>query len=268
MSPPDSKASLAPLGLTASLAALGLNAALRSALAARGFNLLLPLSEAAFDGACAPVAPALRLRALLGEAAPPAGEAASAIIVGSGGRAMFERFRVAPEAMDGVGNPLDRFTGSAVGAAAEETLGAAGVAHRIYFPFTNSVPALPFQRLGRAAGIGPPGPLGLQIHPELGPWWAYRALIALAGDWSDVAPATPLGDACAGCPAPCVPACPAGAVRLTGFSVPECHARRRTAPACHLSCDARIRCVRGIEHRYTDEQLAFHMAASMPAGRS
>ena len=31
--------------------------------------------------------------------------------------------------------------------------------------------------------------------------------------------------------------------------------------------DARIRCVRGVEHRYTDQQLAFHMAASMPAGR-
>jgi hypothetical protein len=107
----------------------------------------------------------------------------------------------------------------------------------------------------------------LQIHPELGPWWAYRALIALAGDSSELVPATPLGDACAGCPAPCVAACPAGAVRLGGFSVADCHARRLTAPACHLSCDARLRCVRGVEHRYTDEQLAFHMAASMPARR-
>ncbi len=80
-------------------------------------------------------------------------------------------------------------------------------------------------------------------------------------------PAEPLGDACAGCPAPCVAACPAGAVRLGGFSVADCHARRRTAPACHLSCEARLRCVRGVEHRYSDEQLAFHMAASMPATR-
>src|SRR5215831_13516220 len=114
MSPPDVKASLAALGLRTSLAALGLNAALRSSLAARGFNLLLPLSEAAFDGACAPVAPALRLRALLDAAAPPAGEVASAIIVGSGGRAMFERFRAAPEAADGLRHPLDRFTRAAV----------------------------------------------------------------------------------------------------------------------------------------------------------
>src|SRR5581483_9751777 len=108
-----------------------LNSALRAALAARGFNLLLPLSEAAFDGACAPVAPALRLRGLLGEGAPPAGGVISAIIVGSGGRTMFERFRAAPEAVDGARHPLDRFSRAAVGAAAGETLGAAGVAHRL-----------------------------------------------------------------------------------------------------------------------------------------
>jgi ferredoxin len=244
-----------------------LAAGLRAALAARGLDVWLPLSEDAFDRACAPVAPALRVRGLLGEPAPAAGDAVSAIVVASGGRALFDRFRAAPEASDGARNPLDRFTRATVVAAADETLGVAGVAHRIYFPFTDSVPALPFQRLGRAAGIGPPGPLGLQIHPTLGPWWAYRALIVLAGEWSDLAPAEPLGDACAGCPAPCVAACPAGAVRLGGFSVADCHARRRTAPACHLSCEARLRCVRGVEHRYSDEQLAFHMAASMPATR-
>ena len=37
-----------------------------------------------------------------------------------------------------------------------------------------------------------------------------------------------------------------------------------TAEPCRLSCAARIACVRGPEHRYTDAQLAFHMAASMP----
>ena len=106
-----------------------------------------------------PVAPTLRLRALLGEAAPAPSDAISAIIVGSG-RRVFERFRAAPEATDGARHPLDRFTRAAVGAASRRALGAAGVAYRTYFPFTDSVPALPFQRLGRAAGIGPPGPSG------------------------------------------------------------------------------------------------------------
>jgi ferredoxin len=236
---------------------------LRAALAARGFNLLLPLSEAAFDGACAPVAPGLRLRSL-----HPA--ANGALIVGSGGRELFAGFREAPERRDGQPSPLDRFTRAAIATAAAETLDGIGGGHRLFFPFTDSRPALPFQRLGRAAGLGGPGPLGLQIHPIFGPWWAYRGLIAVAlspEDWAGAGAGAPLGDGCAGCPAPCVAACPAGAVRLAGFSVADCHARRLAAPECRLSCVARIRCVRGPEHRYTDEQLAYHMAASMPVGR-
>jgi hypothetical protein len=53
-------------------------------------------------------------------------------------------------------------------------------------------------------------------------------------------------------------------VRVAGFDVPACHARRLTAEPCRLSCAARIACIRGPEHRYTDGELAFHMAASMP----
>jgi hypothetical protein len=153
-----------------------------------------------------------------------------------------------------------------------EWLGADAASHRLFFPFTSSLPALPFQRLGRAAGIGAPGPLGLQIHPSYGPWWAYRALLALAleGEAAALVEAPidverlpgPIG--CEGCDAPCVAACPAGAVRLAGFSIGGCHAHRRVAPECQRSCIARIRCVRGPEQRYSDEQLAFHMTASQP----
>ena len=236
-------------------------------LAARGFNILLPLSAAAFDAACAPVDPRLQLRSL-----HPA--ANGALIIGSGGRALFERFGESPERRDGRASPLDRFTAAAIGAAAADALQKGGdgdaTSFRLFFPFTDSVPALPFQRLGRAAGLGGPGPLGLQIHPQFGPWWAYRGLIALAmseAGWSAAGLGGALGDGCAGCAAPCVAACPAGAVRSAGFSIADCHARRLTAPDCRLSCVARIRCVRGPEHRYSDQQLAFHMAASMPVGR-
>jgi epoxyqueuosine reductase QueG len=228
---------------------------LRAPLGAAGCNILLPLSPAAFDAATAPVDPALTLRALF----PPA---SAAVVVASGGRDLFERFTPSDEARDGQAHPLDRFTARVVTAAAQQALGSSGVGYRLFFPFTSSKPALPFQRLGRAAGLGGPGPLGLQIHPAYGPWWAYRGLIAIAA----ALPAAPsvVGDGCAGCDAPCVAACPAGAVRVGGFSVADCHARRRQAVACQLSCAARIRCVRGPEHRYRDEQLAFHMAASMP----
>jgi hypothetical protein len=187
--------------------------------------------------------------------------------VGSGGRDFFAGFRGSAEARDGLPNPLDRYTRAVVEGVTRAALEPLGIAHVERFPFLDPRAGeghLPFQRLGRAAGLGGPSPLGLQIHPSFGPWWAYRALVVVA---AELPAATGLGDACAGCPAPCVGACPAGAVRREGFDVPACHARRLAAEACKLSCAARIACVRGPEHRYTDEQLAFHMRASMPRRR-
>jgi len=216
--------------------------------------VVVPLGAAAFDAACAPVS-SLTLGALLRGAR-------AAAIVGSGGPAFFDRFAAdSPEAGDGAPHPLDRFTKRTVDAAATTALAALGVAHAVYFPFDGAEPLVPFQRLGRAAGLGGPGPLGLQIHPVFGPWWAYRALVVV----DRALPASvPVGDGCAGCDAPCVGACPAQAVARAGFAIAACHARRLTAEPCRSSCAARIACVRGPEHRYTDTQLAFHMAASMP----
>jgi len=225
---------------------------LRLALEALGLNVLLPLDAAGFDAAAGP----LRLDALLPDAR-------GALIVGSGGRGFFDGFAAAPESGDGARNPLDRYTARVVAGAVEQALAGSGSRHAVAYPF-GTTPVIPFQRLGRAAGLGGPGPLALQIHPVFGPWWAYRALIVL----DRVLPAEPApGDGCAGCPAPCVTACPAGAVNRAGFDVGACHARRLTAPACAESCAARIACIRGPEHRYRDEQLAFHMRASMPRPR-
>lgn len=224
-------------------------AALGDPLGALGLNLLWPVAPAAFDGAAAP----LRLDQLLPRAA-------GALVVGAGGRAFFDLFAAAPEAGDGAADPLDRYTARVIARAVEEVLAPLAVAHAVYFPF-GARPLIPFQRLGRAAGLGGPGPLGLQIHPQFGPWWAYRALVVLD---RPLPPGPPLGDGCAGCDAPCVAACPAGAAARTGFDVAACHARRLVAEPCRLSCAARIACVRGPEHRYRDAQLAFHMRASMP----
>jgi hypothetical protein len=224
-------------------------AALARPLGALGFNVLLSLSREAFDAAAAP----LGLRDLLGGAE-------GAVIVGSGGPAFFDLFDREPEAADGTPNPLDRYTVRVVTHAVREALAPLTIAHAVGFPF-GSRPLIPFQRIGRAAGLGGPGPLGLQIHPRFGPWWAYRALIALD---RPLPQSPPPGDGCAGCDAPCVAACPAGAVARGGFDVVACHGRRLVAEPCRQSCAARIACVRGPEHRYRDAELAFHMRASMP----
>ncbi|HXU00394.1 MAG TPA: ferredoxin [Polyangia bacterium] len=219
-----------------------------------GLNVVVPLAAAAFDAACAPVT-TLTLASLMPGAR-------TAVVVGSGGPGFFDRFASgSPEAGDGTPNPLDRYTKRVAVAAATDALASLGATYAVYFPFDGAEPLIPFQRLGRAAGLGGPGPLGLQIHPAFGPWWAYRALVVVD---RDLPPRPPIGDGCAGCDAPCVDACPAHAVARAGFSVAACHARRLVAEPCRLSCAARIACVRGPQHRYTDAQLAFHMAASMP----
>lgn len=218
----------------------------------------MPLAADAFDDACAPVS-SLRLRQLL-----PTGR--SAVLIGSGGRDFFERFVAETSGGDGAPNPLDRFTRRTVTEVVGAVMASApsGVAYRVLFPFVGEspgTPVIPFQRLGRAAGLGGPGPLALQIHPEFGPWWAYRALLLLD---QELPPTDPVGDGCAGCDAPCVAACPAHAVQTTGFVLDACHDRRLAAAACRESCAARIRCVRGPQHRYSESQLAFFMRASMP----
>jgi len=227
---------------------------------ARGLNVWLPLDAAAFDAACAPVAPLLRLETLLPGAR-------GALVVGSAGRAFFQAFEAFPRARDeadGARDPLDRYTRAVVEETVRDALAPSGIAYALRFPFLGELEGaspIPFQRLGRATGLGAPGPLGLQIHPVYGPWWAYRALVVVD---AELPAAAPVGDGCAGCDAPCVAACPAAAVQRAGFVVPACHARRLAVEACHLSCAARIACVRGPEHRYSDQQLAFHMTASMP----
>jgi epoxyqueuosine reductase QueG len=132
-------------------------------------------------------------------------------------------------------------------------------AFAVRFPFA-SAPLLPMQRLGRAAGLPAPGPLGLQIHPRFGPWWAYRAFAVL----TVALPEEPTVDSpCEGCPAPCTSVCPGQAVATGGFVLGRCIARRLADEGCHLSCAARLRCPVGAAEAYPPEQLGYHMAASL-----
>lgn len=186
--------------------------------------------------------------------------AAGALVAGAGGRRFFDGFAASPEAGDGERDPLDRYTARSIAATVAGALAGAAVRFAIAHPF-DQAPVIPFQRLGRAAGLGGPGPLALQIHPVFGPWWAYRALIVVD---RPLPPAGAPGDGCAGCAAPCVAACPGRAVSRAGFQVGACHAHRTAADECRLSCPARLACIRGPEHRYSDQQLAFHMRASLP----
>ena len=72
---------------------------------------------------------------------------------------------------------------------------------------------IPLQQLGRFAGWSVPSPLGLDISPVYGPWFAFRAafLTRSALPLTDISPPTSPCDTCRD--TPCIQACPVGAVK-------------------------------------------------------
>jgi len=220
--------------------------------------------------------------------------ARSALVVASGGRALFDAFSAAPEASLArpkaaqrgeaersrtSSEPLDAYTVRVVEAAA----GRLGGGARALFAFEQRGGVYAdFVALGQVAGLGAPSRLGLLLHPVFGPWMSIRAVLLTEREVAETGPA-PGFDPCGGCPAPCVRACRGAAVpaaagvfdsarlRLAArpqalqfrFDVAACCATRVSEPGCRLRCDARRSCVIGPDHAYSPGGEAHHMRASL-----
>ncbi len=196
------------------------------------------------------VPPAWRTAALLPGAR-------SAWLLASGGRALFEAFRRAPESAL-ARDPLDTYTRRV----AEETAASlrdAGQRARPLLAFERRGDGFAdFVALGRAAGLGAPSRLGLLLHPEYGPWLSIRAAV-LTDLALEATPGCVGFDPCEDCPAPCRAACPTAAPGPQRFDVEACRRGRAQEAACRLRCDARHACVVGREHAYAAEAEAHHM---------
>jgi hypothetical protein len=244
-------------------------ARLRAELAGEGLFIVHPVTQAQLDRHDGGRGVGLSLAGLLPGAA-------AGLVIGDGGPTFFRRFSTRARAgacehhapadnrhSRQPHHPLDGYTTEVVPAAIARALAGPGGDHVrfvVSYPFLAATPPLPIQRLGQAAGLPPAGPLGLQVHPRFGPWWAYRAFVALSAPLPDEPPLAPV---CPGCAAPCIAACRGQAVTAAGLAVGGCVAHRAADPACHHTCDARVACTAGPEHRYPEDQLRFHMAASL-----
>ena len=176
--------------------------------------------------------------------------ARGAVLVGDGGGTFFSRFLAAGAGEEG--DPLDSYTRRVVRRVVEDVLGGTELA--IFHPFAGEKVHLPFQRLGMVAGLPAPGPLGVQVHPRFGPWWAYRALVALA---VPVESEGPMAESCRDCGGPCVNDCREHATaggRWVAGSL-------RGEIVCSDACGARSRCPVGRDAHYSPEQIAFHARA-------
>lgn len=120
-----------------------------------------------------------------------------------------------------------------------------------------------FRSLAVAAGLGWPSRLGLLIHPSHGLWLGLRAACFTTDSIPPTGPRAGSGP-CEGCPAPCVSACPAGAVSdgplgpAGAWDVQRCAHFHQSSSQCERTCHSRVACPEGAPHRYSDAQRAYH----------
>lgn len=139
---------------------------------------------------------------------------------------------------------------------------------QILYPGEHTVPLM---ELGKQSGWSMSSPLGLGLHPDFGPWLAYRALIKTDKPLQVVANKTDKSldpSVCLSCVSTaCVNACPADAVELgETFNIKSCADYRITEKTtCEKQCHARNACPVGVEHRYAEEQQAYHMERALKA---
>jgi len=202
-----------------------------------------------------------------------AGEARSIVIVGNGGRTLWEALQIHAGRNPGWwerDNPIDDFTVQVVEQMVLEPLRNNGLKPVAAYPFVGAAPFIDFMTLGRIAGLGGPSILGVLVNPAYGPWIAFRAAILIDADLDEPGAATGF-DPCPGCATrPCIDACPPRAVSFPdGWSIPRCLEHRVEVEAdCAGRCHARAGCVLGPEHRYPDAELEYHQQRALVAMRA
>jgi hypothetical protein len=183
---------------------------------------------------------------------------ATIVLVGNAGSVMWRAFAREPRP-SAERHPLNRWVARTLNTVAAE-FGAA-----VCFPH-DGPPFRPFLSWARAADAVFPSPLGLFLHPEYGPWHAYRGALLFA---EPVAlPAPPTADPpCETCrDKPCLTACPVPALRGKVLHVAECVAHPDGAACRTQGCAARRACPVGTAYRYEPAHANFHIEAFLASG--
>ena len=176
----------------------------------------------------------------------------SLLVFGHGGRRLWETL---PQPLDPAQHPIDHYAVENVRWFAREAL--EDPEPLLLFPFSRTV--VPLQRLGRALNLSRPSWLGLDIHPEFGLWFAYRAVV-LTRRAVEPTRRPDFATPCDSCPdKPCRSACPVEAAG-SPFDLRACadHRLSEHSPCAEL-CPSRLACPYQSQHRYSEAQMRYHM---------
>ncbi len=173
------------------------------------------------------------------------------LMIGPGGAGYWPHVTSQPE-WDGAPDPVDRWSQRVIGRLACD-LGA-----KALFPF-GGPPWHPFHKWTLRTGRVWDSPVRLLVHADQGLLVSFRGALALKQEIDLPAQAIRPCDAC---PAPCLAACPVGALTQSGYDVPACHAfldTRAGVDCMDRGCAVRRACPVSQTYARMPEQSGYHM---------
>lgn len=182
-------------------------------------------------------------------------DVATLVLLGPHMPGFWDLFQASPEHADGTADPIDRWSHRVISAVAEEWDA------RAFFPF-GGPPWQPFIQWARLGEGARQSPVAMQVSPHRGLWMSYRGALGFRArlDLPDI----PQTDPCAGCPAPCLQACPVGAIRDGRYDVPACVAHiGGPGRDCLDGCKVRLACPIGLAPPTAQRRM--HMQAFLAA---
>ena len=185
-----------------------------------------------------------------GEAGFPAGTR-TLLLLGPREPGFWAHLKTAPE-WDGTADPVDRWSRRVIGRIACD------LEAKALFPF-GGPPYHPFYQWALRTGRVWDSPVRLLVHAGQGLMVSFRGALALK---EAVAVPPPGTKPCETCAAPCLTACPAGAITAAGYDVPRCHAfldQPEGADCLTGGCLVRRACPVSQSYARLPEQSAYHM---------
>jgi hypothetical protein len=173
------------------------------------------------------------------------------LLIGPSEPGFWPHLKSQPE-WDGQRDPVDRWSRRVIGRLACD-LGA-----KALFPF-GGPPYHPFYAWALRSGQVWDSPVRLLVHARQGLMVSFRGALALK-EAIDLPP--PATRPCDTCPAPCLTACPAGALTSAGYDLPACHGflDQPEGQDCMTGgCQVRRACPLSQSYARLPEQSAYHM---------